>query len=157
MPWRAQPAQPLSRYSVAVLCNPQDPLSPSKPATIERLVKVGAQMNIEVEPIRRQDFVRLAEFDALLIRETTSSTTTPSASPATAERKACRDRRPELDHALHQQGLSGRAAGRRNGVPTPRTMILDRRHLKAIGSQLGYPIVLKIPDGSFSRGVSKVA
>ena len=28
-------------------------------------------MNIEVEPIHRQDFPRLGEFDALFIRETT--------------------------------------------------------------------------------------
>ena len=35
-------------------------------------------------------------------------------------------------------------------------MVLDRRHLKAVGSQLGFPIVLKVPDGSFSRGVFKV-
>jgi glutathione synthase/RimK-type ligase-like ATP-grasp enzyme len=35
-------------------------------------------------------------------------------------------------------------------------MVLDRRHLKAIASQLGFPIVLKVPDGSFSRGVFKV-
>ena len=36
-------------------------------------------------------------------------------------------------------------------------MILDRGNLKAIGSQLGFPMVLKMPDSSFSRGVFKVS
>ena len=35
-------------------------------------MRVGAQMGIEVEPIRKQDMHRLAEFDGLLIRETTA-------------------------------------------------------------------------------------
>ena len=70
--WRTLPAQPVPRYSIAVLCNPQDKLPPSKPATIERLIRIGAQMGLEVEPIRRQDFLGLNEFDALFIRETTA-------------------------------------------------------------------------------------
>ncbi len=156
VPWRAQPAQPLSRYSVAVLCNPQDPLSPSKPATIERLVKVGAQMNIEVEPIRRQDFLRLGEFDALFIRETTALTnhTYRFARKAEREGMAVIDDPSSIVRCTNKVYLAELMAA--HGIPTPRTMILDRRHLKAIGSQLGFPIVLKVPDGSFSRGVYKV-
>jgi glutathione synthase/RimK-type ligase-like ATP-grasp enzyme len=41
----------------------------------------------------------------------------------------------------------------------PRTEILYRENtksLKEVGEKLGFPIVLKIPDGSFSRGVVKV-
>jgi len=47
-----------------------------------------------------------------------------------------------------------------NGVPTPKTLILSKDRQKedmqrAIES-LGYPMVIKIPDGSFSRGIVKV-
>jgi glutathione synthase/RimK-type ligase-like ATP-grasp enzyme len=41
-------------------------------------------------------------------------------------------------------------------VPTPSTVVLDRHHLKAVGAKLAFPLVLKVPDGSFSRGVFKV-
>jgi glutathione synthase/RimK-type ligase-like ATP-grasp enzyme len=156
VPWRALPAQPLPRYSIAVLCNAQDKLPPSKPATIERLVKVGAQMGLEVEPIRRQDFLRLGEFDALFIRETTALNN----HTYRFARKAEREGLPVIDdptsivRCTNKVYLAELLAA--NGLPTPRTMVLDRRHLKAIGSQLGFPLVLKVPDGSFSLGVFKV-
>ena len=34
-------------------------------------------------------------------------------------------------------------------------MIVDREHLNKVVDGLGFPMVLKIPDGSFSRGVHK--
>ncbi|MCG5535875.1 RimK family protein [Ectothiorhodospira mobilis] len=40
-------------------------------------------------------------------------------------------------------------------VPTPRTLILRPETLLAAEEAIGYPVVLKIPDGSFSRGVFK--
>ncbi len=42
-------------------------------------------------------------------------------------------------------------------VPRPNTPIVSRENVKDIGDVLGFPLVLKIPDGSFSRGVSKAA
>jgi glutathione synthase/RimK-type ligase-like ATP-grasp enzyme len=42
-------------------------------------------------------------------------------------------------------------------VPTPKTVIISSvKELAALEAQLAYPMVLKIPDGSFSRGVAKV-
>jgi glutathione synthase/RimK-type ligase-like ATP-grasp enzyme len=44
-----------------------------------------------------------------------------------------------------------------NGIPTPKTVIIENvKQADGLGEQLGWPIVLKIPDGSFSRGVFKV-
>lgn len=45
---------------------------------------------------------------------------------------------------------------RNNRVRTPRTVIVRRDNLERVDSEIDYPIVLKIPDGSFSRGVFKV-
>src|SRR5690606_34718235 len=45
-------------------------------------------------------------------------------------------------------------------VPAPRTRILRRDNaaqLDEVEAEFGYPIVIKIPDGAFSRGVVKVA
>jgi biotin carboxylase len=42
------------------------------------------------------------------------------------------------------------------GVPTPRTVVVQGvKQAAALGDELGWPVVLKIPDGSFSRGVFK--
>jgi glutathione synthase/RimK-type ligase-like ATP-grasp enzyme len=46
-----------------------------------------------------------------------------------------------------------------HNVPTPKTLILrqgDKLQLQQAVEQLGFPMVLKIPDGSFSRGIAKV-
>ena len=50
-------------YSIAMLYDPEETLPPSRQPTLDRFVRVGAQMGIEVEPIRKQDLHRLAEFD----------------------------------------------------------------------------------------------
>jgi glutathione synthase/RimK-type ligase-like ATP-grasp enzyme len=42
-------------------------------------------------------------------------------------------------------------------VPRPRTLILRKETLLDAESAIGYPVVLKIPEGSFSRGVFKAA
>ena len=42
-----------------------------------------------------------------------------------------------------------------NRVPTPRTLILGHGQEKRLRETLSYPMILKIPDGSFSRGVYK--
>jgi glutathione synthase/RimK-type ligase-like ATP-grasp enzyme len=48
----------------------------------------------------------------------------------------------------------------RNGIATPRSETINRLDfdgdmLPLLEHRLGYPIVLKIPDGSFSRGIRK--
>ncbi|MCB1849969.1 MAG: RimK family alpha-L-glutamate ligase, partial [Gammaproteobacteria bacterium] len=44
---------------------------------------------------------------------------------------------------------------RANRIPTPRTLILRKGQEKALLKALSFPMILKIPDGSFSRGVHK--
>lgn len=44
---------------------------------------------------------------------------------------------------------------RANRIPSPKTVIAGRSDLEAAEEAIGYPMVLKIPDGSFSRGVVK--
>jgi glutathione synthase/RimK-type ligase-like ATP-grasp enzyme len=156
IPWRAKRAQPVPRYSVALLHDPQEALPPSRQPALDRFARVGAQMGIEVEPIRKQDFHRLGEFDALLIRETTAITNHTYRFARRAEREglAVIDDPSSIVRCTNKVYLAELLAA--HGLPTPKTVVLDRRHLKAIGAQLGFPLVLKVPDGSFSRGVFKV-
>jgi glutathione synthase/RimK-type ligase-like ATP-grasp enzyme len=156
VPWRAQAAKPAPRYSFAILHDPHEALPPSSPAALRKFVRVGAQMGIEVELIRKTDFLRLAEFDALLIRETT----TLADHTYRFARKAEREGMPVIDdpssilRCTNKVYLAELLAA--HGLPTPKTLVLDRQHLKGVGAALGFPIVLKVPDGSFSRGVVRV-
>ncbi|MBN0252814.1 RimK family alpha-L-glutamate ligase, partial [Pseudomonas aeruginosa] len=61
----------VARYDMAILHDPDEALPPSNPQALANLVRVGASLGIDVELIGRKDYARLAEFDALLIRETT--------------------------------------------------------------------------------------
>jgi glutathione synthase/RimK-type ligase-like ATP-grasp enzyme/mannitol/fructose-specific phosphotransferase system IIA component (Ntr-type) len=44
---------------------------------------------------------------------------------------------------------------RENGIATPPTRLVSRRTLARFEDTLSYPVVLKVPDGSFSRDVKK--
>lgn len=156
VPWRRQTEKPPPRYSFAILHNPNEALPPSSAGALRRFVKVGAQMGIDVELIRKQDFLRLPEFDALLIRETT----TLADHTYRFARKAEREGMPVFDdpssilRCTNKVYLAELLAA--HNVPTPKTLVLDRQHLKGIAAALGFPMVLKVPDGSFSRGVVRV-
>ena len=156
VPWRANATQPVPGYSIAMLHDPEEALPPSRQPTLDKFVRVGAQMGIEVEPIRKQDLHRLAEFDGLFIRETTAITNHTYRFARRAEREglAVIDDPTSIVRCTNKVYLAELLAA--NGVPTPSTVVLDRRHLKAVGAKLAFPLVLKVPDGSFSRGVFKV-
>jgi glutathione synthase/RimK-type ligase-like ATP-grasp enzyme len=44
---------------------------------------------------------------------------------------------------------------RANSLPAPKTVIVGKNDLRAAEEAIGYPMVLKVPDGSFSQGVFK--
>jgi glutathione synthase/RimK-type ligase-like ATP-grasp enzyme len=153
--WKGLRAQPGARFAVAVLHAPEDPLPPSNARALEKFVRAGARMGLEVEPITRADYGRLAEFDALLIRETTAldNHTYRFAKKAESEGIAVIDDPHAILTCTNKIFLA--EALRANGVPAPRTLIVDRRRLARVERLLGFPVVLKVPDGSFSRGVFK--
>ncbi|MEX1056336.1 MAG: RimK family alpha-L-glutamate ligase, partial [Natronospirillum sp.] len=103
---------------------------------------------------------RLAEFDGLFIRETTGidNHTYRFAKKAEAEGLMVIDDPESILKCTNKVYLADLLS--KNKVPTPLTRILskDRKEdLTDIAEALGFPLVLKIPDGSFSRGVVKVS
>lgn len=154
--WRtARIGHPL-RYSIAILHDPQEQLPPSNAKALERFVRVGAQMGLEVELITRADYGRLLEFDALLIRETTAIDhhTYRFAKKAEAEGIPVIDDPQSIMRCTNKIYLAELLQA--NNVPIPRTLILSKGQIGRVERELGFPAVIKIPDGSFSRGVFKV-
>jgi glutathione synthase/RimK-type ligase-like ATP-grasp enzyme len=155
--WRAQKSAAPARYSVAVLHNPREQLPPSDRRALMKFIRAGTYLGVDVELITRADYSRLLEFDALFIRETTAldNHTYRFARKAESEGLAVIDDPGSILKCTNKIYLAELLQA--NGVPAPRTLILDRRRIGRIERELGFPAVIKIPDGSFSRGVFKVA
>lgn len=154
--WRPQKETAPARYSIAILHDPAEALPPSDRKALDRFVKAGAQLGVEMELITRADYGRLLEFDALFIRETTALDhhTYRFAKKADSEDLVVIDDPRSILRCTNKIFLAELLQA--NGIPAPKTLVLDRRGLERVPAELGFPAVLKIPDGSFSRGVVKV-
>ncbi|HUS55456.1 MAG TPA: RimK family protein, partial [Thermohalobaculum sp.] len=156
--WRSAKQRVPPRHSIAVLFDPADPLPPSSERTLKHWANLAEKQGVEVEPIRKRDLPRLAEFDALFIRETTSirNHTYRFAQRAWAEGMPVIDDPISMIRCTNKVYLWERLT--QAGLPTPQTLVMPPKGgLQEIGDKLGFPLVVKIPDGSFSRGVKKVA
>ena len=144
------------KYDLAILHNPRDELSPSDEKAIDRFVKAATALGLGTEVIGRDDFARLAEFDALFIRETTQVNhhTYRFARRAATEGLVVIDDAESILKCANKVYMAEVMA--RSRVPIPRTLIVHEDNVDAIGRDLGFPCVLKRPDSSFSQGVVKV-
>ena len=118
--------------------------------------KLAAPLGVEVEPITRKDFGKLAEFDALFIRETTSirNHTYQFARRAVMERMPVIDDPISMIRCTNKVYLWERLT--HAGLPVPETVLIQEpADVERAADILGFPVVVKIPDGSFSRGVRK--
>ncbi len=156
--WRDGKARAAARYSFATLIDPKEELPPSSIASLRHWSRVAARMGVEVEPITRKDLPRLANFDALFIRETTAI----SNHTYRFARRAQQEGMPVIDDPLSMIRCTNKVYLNElmaaNNVPVPPTvMIAGPGDLEKAAEQLGFPLVLKIPDSSFSRGVKKAS
>lgn len=155
--WTMPKQRAMARWSLAVLHNPREELPPSKISSLQKLAAVGQRMGFEVEPILKSDLSRLAEFDALFIRETTSIDNHTYRFARRAEQEGM----PVIDDTVSMIRCTNKVYLKElmeaRGVPIPKSLVLARRSdIQRAQDELGFPMVVKIPDGSFSRGVAKV-
>ena len=155
--WADQKARSTLRYSLAVLHNPKEAMPPTTAKSLQKLAKVGAKMGIEIEPIGANDLDRLAEFDGLWIRETTSIDNHTYRFARRAEQEGM----PVIDDTMSMIRCTNKVYLKEllesNNLPMPKSLVLgERDDLVKAEQVLDYPMVVKIPDGSFSRGVHKV-
>jgi glutathione synthase/RimK-type ligase-like ATP-grasp enzyme len=150
------PKSATARYELAILVNPADRSPPSDPPAIRRFERAGQAHGFDVEVIGPDDFGRLAEFDALFIRETTrvDHHTYRFASRAKSEGLIVIDDPDSIVRCANKVYLAELMA--RLAIPTPKTLIVHRNNIERVEAELGLPCVLKQPDSSFSQGVVKV-
>ncbi|MCB1620133.1 MAG: RimK family protein [Thiothrix sp.] len=154
--WKKPASAKAARYDLAILYNPEEVLPPSDSKALQAFIKAGAEAGINAELITARDFGRLLEYDALFIRETTGLNhhTYRFARKAANEGLVVIDDPDSIRRCVNKIFLSELLSA--NQVPIPGSVIIGKHELTR-AEQLGYPVVLKIPDGSFSRGMVKAA
>jgi len=157
--WRQPRSRRMARYDLAILHDPDEALPPSNAKALEQFIKAGHRLGIDVELIERKDYARLAEYDALLIRETTSvdNHTYRFAKKAESEGLVVMDDPASILRCTNKVYLTDLLRSNRLAMPASEILYRDNpQDLERVGERLGFPLVLKIPDGCFSRGVIKV-
>jgi glutathione synthase/RimK-type ligase-like ATP-grasp enzyme len=157
--WRGARKRKRYRYDLAILINPEEALPPSDRGALKSFIRAGRELGIDVELITKRDYPRLPEFDALFIRETTGIDhhTYRFARKAEAEGMVVVDDPVSILRCTNKVYLADLFRTRK--VPAPRSLLLHRDEpglAERLEAELGYPMVIKIPDGSFSRGIVKV-
>lgn len=144
-----------ARYDLAILVNPEEADAPSDEKAIQRFLRAAKKVGFDAWRIEKEDFGRIAEFDALFLRETTAVDhhTYRFARRAEAEGLVVLDDAESIvrcTNKVYQAELF-----EQNSVDCPKTMVVYRESPEEITAQLGLPCVLKKPDSSFSSGVVK--
>ena len=157
--WRKPRARKQFRYDLAILIDPDEELPPSNKRALKSFEKAGRELGIDVDFITKKDMGKLAEYDALFIRETTGidNHTYQFAKRAESESMVVIDDPESILRCTNKVYLAKLLEAQK--IATPKSVILsshDKNGLKDLMQQIDFPLVLKIPDGSFSRGIVKV-
>ncbi|KZZ24450.1 carboxylate--amine ligase [Alcanivorax sp. HI0083] len=158
--WRNPRRRRGDRYELAMLVNDEEALPPSNKTALKRFVRAGRQLGIKVDLVGRDAYTRLGEYDGLFIRETTALDhhTYQFARKAEQEGMVVIDDPGSILRCTNKIYLAELMQA--NKVPVPPTAFVfsdDDAQIDRLVEELKLPMVLKIPDGSFSRGISKVA
>lgn len=145
-----------TRYDLAILYNPDEPGNPSNQRAIKRFTKAAENLGFWVDLIGKEDYGRIAEFDALFIRENTSVNhhTFRMARKAAAEGLVVLDDPDSILRCTNKVYLAELL--KRHDIPQPETLVLHPHNIDEVADKIGYPCILKQPDSAFSLGVFKV-
>jgi glutathione synthase/RimK-type ligase-like ATP-grasp enzyme len=157
--WRDPKARSIAKYDLAVLYDPNEKTAPSSPESIKHFARIAEKMSpsVDVEWITKRQLGELAEFDGLFIRETTSIDN----HTYRFARRAWQEGMPVIDDPISMIRCTNKVflmeLLQQNQVPMPPTRIVaEDTDLTKVIDELSLPLVVKIPDGSFSRGVHKI-
>lgn len=157
--WREPRSKKANRYDLAILYDPEEKLPPSDKKALSRFIELAKKMNINAELITAEDSYRLLEFDALFIRQTTALNhiTYQLAQKAELADMVVIDDPVSIIRCTNKVYLKELLD--KENVLTPRSKLVfnsNENNYEEIIQELGSPLVIKIPDGSFSQGVKKI-
>ena len=140
-------------HDLAILANDEERSAPSNREALKRFELAARAQGFDVEFLDRDDYGRIAEFDALFIRETTNVNhhTYRFASRARSEGMVVIDDPESIIRCGNKVYLVELA--KRLDLAIPPTMVVSSARTDEIIRELGLPCVLKQPDSAFSEGV----
>ncbi len=156
--WRKPRSRKKYRYDLAILHNPKEAMPPSDTKALQNFIRAGRNMGVEVELIEKKDYTRIAEYDALFIRETTAINhhTYRFAKRAESEGMVVIDDSHSILHCTNKIYLNDLLKSNNVGVPQSYILVKDTLdQFEERYANVSFPVVIKIPDGSFSRGMIK--
>lgn len=141
---------------LAILHDPSAEDKCSNDRALQKFVEIAPRVGIEARLITKGDIARIEEFDALFIRADPSvdNYTYPLARKCESLGMPVIDD-PESVLRCSNKVFIDELMGQ-NRIPKPKALKVHRDNVKEVIPTLGLPCVLKIPDGAFGIGVSKI-
>ncbi len=157
--WRVGARRKRYRWDMAILVDPNEKVPPSNKEAIARFVKAAAKNGIHGEVVSRDQIQNIAYYDALFIRETTAIDhhTYRLACKAENNGLVVIDDPVSILRCCNKVFLHDAFSYQK--VPSLRTKVVNgcsEENISQLENEFGYPLVLKMPEGSFSKGVFKV-
>lgn len=158
--WPAHKKSKKYRWDMAMLVNPEEKVPPSDRGALSRFVKAGEKLGIHVQQVTPAELQDVSHYDALFIRETTAIDHHTYRLARAAEKRdlVVMDDSDSILRCCNKVFLHD--AFNYQKVPSLRTEFVSdasEETLARITETFGFPLILKMPEGSFSRGVFKVA
>jgi glutathione synthase/RimK-type ligase-like ATP-grasp enzyme len=157
--WRNPKHKKLYKYDLAILVDPKEQLPPSNKKALELFEKACEKKSVYCEFITKKNIGRVAEFDGLFIRETTAinNHTYHFAKLAVDEGLVVVDDPISMLRCTNKIYLENLLSHHKiQTIPSVFVSNYKEKTLIELEKKLDYPMVLKVPDGAFSKGVKKV-
>jgi glutathione synthase/RimK-type ligase-like ATP-grasp enzyme len=144
------------KYDLAILVNPDDKNPPSDDRALKRFYKAAIEAGFNTEFITRNDFDQIIQYDALFIRETTNVNhhTFRFAKKAKSLGLVVMDDPDSILKCTNKVYLHELLIA--NKILTPKSHVITQDNCDQPARKIGFPFILKQPDGAFSRGVFKI-
>ena len=142
-------------FDLAILVNPDEENPPSNQRALKNFTVSAEKYGFQTEFLTKKDLPRLAEFNALFIRESTlvNHHTYLFSRRAQSEGLVVIDDPESILKCTNKVYLHELLKSMK--IPTPRTLIQQKKDIKDILKNIGLPCVVKVPDSAFSLGVKK--
>lgn len=157
--WRIGKVERRFRWDMAILVDHNEKVPPSDKDAISRFIKAAAKHGINAKALSFEEIDNIAQFDALFIRQTTAidHPTYRLASKAQSLGLVVIDDAESILRCCNKVYLHD--AFNYQKVPSLKTVVVadqSKDTIEQLEASFTYPLVLKMPEGSFSKGVYKV-
>lgn len=144
------------KYDLAILTNPEDKNPPSDDRALKRFYRASLEAGFNTEFITKNDIDKLIQYDALFIRETTNVNhhTFRFAKKAHSLGLAVIDDPDSILKCTNKVYLHELLNAHK--ILTPKSVVISEESCNNLSARMSFPLILKQPDGAFSKGVFKI-